>query len=72
MDFLPFLDPGGGFTSETATYDNATWVQELFKNLLELLESSGNNKFFPGGDDDGRVYRNICKIPRGSHLNQGG
>ena len=36
----------------------------MVKNPLGILESSRHNSFFQGGDD-GRGYRNMCKIPRG-------
>jgi hypothetical protein len=58
--------PCDGFRSETAT-----WIQEWPKKSLGLLEGSRYmNNSFQGGDD-GRVYRNMCKIPQGSHLKQG-
>jgi hypothetical protein len=54
--------PFGGFRSETVT-----WIQKWFK------KSDGTSRklmVFQGGDD-GRGYRNMCKIPRGSNSNDG-
>jgi hypothetical protein len=54
----------GGFRSEAAT-----WIQNYFKNPLELLESSRYKNIL--GGDDGRGYRNMCKMPRAFNSNQG-
>jgi hypothetical protein len=69
VNFLIVSLPGrfrnGRFTSETAT-----WIQKCFQ------KSVGNSIFYGAldiivfqGGDDGRGYRNIYKIPRGSNSN---
>ena len=56
----------GRFTSEAAT-GTVPGSRSGFKNPLELLESSTYIIVFQGRDD-GRGYRNLCKIAGGRNL----
>ena len=59
---------------KTRRYNSlSTWPHSIQKYYSALAISEVKPPFiivFQGGDD-GRVYRNRCKIPRGSHLKQG-
>jgi hypothetical protein len=67
---LPKRFRNGRFASETAAeVQPPPGSRSTKKNPLELLESSLDVIVFQGGDD-GRGYRNMYKIPRGSPLNE--
>jgi hypothetical protein len=50
----------------------ATWIQKWFKiSAGKLLESPVYRALLVfQGRDDGRGYRNMCKIPQGPNLNE--
>jgi hypothetical protein len=45
-------------------------AKDSYTRIKPLALASGDIIVFQGGDD-GRGYRNMCKIPRGSDLNEG-
>jgi hypothetical protein len=70
---VPFPKPpcNGRFASETADRRFQNWNRHLDPEVVLKIrwgfQEALDATVFQGGDD-GRGYRNMCKIPRGSNL----